>query len=323
MVLQFQCLTHQLIKKNILNLKVKKVVVVFHLLKSAYFLASATGAAVALDIDVSNTHDIKLARKIYQNLNPGDVVLGDRAFCAYADIVNLKNQDCDGVFRKHQSRKTEMRKGKIVGSSDKLITWNKKKKCPSCLSQSEFDSLPTTLVVREICYYIEIPGFRTKQVILITTLLDQTAYSTIDIINLYEERWTVEVNLKHLKTTLGMDILRGKTPSLVRKEIWAFLLVYNLLRTLMFEAGSAYNVSPLRLSLQGTRNHLKNFIPNFLNASKQNLYITYQTLLKIIIHQEIPERPGRSEPRVKSLRSNSKFKIINSKLQSVGACTQN
>jgi hypothetical protein len=274
----------------------------FPLAKIGVLFSLATGAAVALDIDVSNTHDIKLARKIYQNLNPGDVVLGDRAFCAYADIVNLKNQDCDGVFRKHQSRKTEMRKGKIVGSSDKLVTWNKPKKCPSCLSQSEFDSLPTTLVVREICYYIEIPGFRTKQVILITTLLDQTAYSTIDIINLYEERWTVEVNLKHLKTTLGMDILRGKTPSLVRKEIWAFLLVYNLLRTLMFEAGSAYNVSPLRLSLQGTRNHLKNFIPNFLNASKQNLYITYQTLLKIIIHQEIPERPGRSEPRVRKRR---------------------
>jgi len=274
----------------------------FPLAKIGVLFSLATGAAVALDIDVSNTHDIKLARKLYQNLNPGDVVLGDRAFCAYADLANIKNQDCDAVFRKHQSRKTEMRKGKIVGSSDKLVTWKKPQKCPKGLSQSEFDSLPMTLVVREIYYYIEIPGFRTKQVSLITTLLDQTAYSTIDIINLYEERWTVEVNLKHLKTTLGMDILRGKTPSLVRKEIWAFLLAYNLLRTLMFEASNTYNTPPLRLSLQSTRHHLDNFIPNLLNASEQNRHMTYQTLLKIIIHQFVLSRPGRSEPRVRKRR---------------------
>lgn len=112
----------------------------------------------------------------------------------------------------------------------------------------------------------------------------------------------VEVNLKHLKTTLGMDILRGKTPSLVRKEIWAFLLAYNLLITLMFEAANTHNVPPLRLSLQGTRHHLDNFIPNFLNTSERNRYTTYQTLLKIIIHQEVLERPGRSEPRVRKRR---------------------
>lgn len=126
-----------------------------------------------------------------------------------------------------------MRRGKITGSSDKFVTWYKPKKCPKGLTQEEFDLLPNTFVVREIYFYILIPGFRTKQVSLITTLLDTKTYSTLDIVRLYDERWDVELDLKHLKTTLGMDILRGKTPDIVRKEIWAFLLAYNLLRTLM------------------------------------------------------------------------------------------
>ena len=124
-----------------------------------------------------------------------------------------------------------MRRGKIVGNCDKLVKWYKPKKCPKGLTQEEFNSLPATLIVREIYYYIFIPGLcasrrlrqRTKQVSLITTLLDKNEYSTVDIVRLYDERWSVEVNLKHLKTTLGMDVLRGKTPSLIRKEVWAFL----------------------------------------------------------------------------------------------------
>jgi hypothetical protein len=91
---------------------------------------------------------------LYQFLNPLDVLLGDRAFCAYADLVALKKLDCDALFRKHQSRKTSRRKGKIVGACDKLVTWNKPKICPKGLSQDEFDALPSTLTVREISYYI-------------------------------------------------------------------------------------------------------------------------------------------------------------------------
>ncbi|RAM48971.1 MAG: hypothetical protein C6Y22_24965 [Hapalosiphonaceae cyanobacterium JJU2] len=101
---------------------------------------------------------------------------------------------------------------------------------------------------------------------LISTLLDTKVYSTIDIIRLYDKRWEVEVNLKHLKISMGMDILRGKTPKMVRKEIWAFLLAYNLIRTLMWSAGTKGGVSPLRLSLQGTRHHFNNFLAIILKC---------------------------------------------------------
>jgi len=108
-----------------------------------------------------NTHDIQLARKLYQFLNQGDILLGDRAFCAYADLLSLKNLGCDAVFRKHQSRTTSIRKGKIIGDCDKLVTWYKPKICPKGLSKDEFVALPPSLTVREIYYYIVIPGFRT------------------------------------------------------------------------------------------------------------------------------------------------------------------
>lgn len=274
----------------------------FPIAKIGVIFSLVTGAAVALCIDILNTHDIKLARKLYSFLQPNDVLLGDRAFCAYADLVSITKLGCDVIFRKHQSRTTTMRKGKIVGDCDKLVTWYKPKICPKGLSKDEFLALPQTIIVREIYYYIVIPGFRTEQVSLITTLLDQATYSTLEIVGLYGKRWDVELDLRHLKTTLGMDVLRCKTPSMVRKEIYVYLLAYNLLRSLMWSAGTSYGTPPLRLSLQGTRHHLINFIPKLLAASDQKRLRLYHTLLKVIAHKAVPDRPARNEPRVRKRR---------------------
>ena len=274
----------------------------FPIAKIGVIFSLATGAAIALYIDILNTHDIKLARNLYQFLNPLDILLGDRAFCAYADLISIKNINCDAVFRKHQARKTTMRKGKIIGASDKLVTWHKPKKCPQGLSKDEFNALPSTITVREIYYYIVVPGFRTERVSLITTLLNTTTYSTLDIVGLYGQRWDVELDLRHLKTTLGMDVLRCKTPSMVRKEIYVYLLAYNLLRSLMWSAGTTYATPPLRLSLQGTRNHLNNFIPELLAAHNTKRLEIYRTLLKVIVHKTVSDRPARSEPRVRKRR---------------------
>jgi hypothetical protein len=274
----------------------------FPIAKIGVIFSLATGAAIALCIDVLNTHDIKLARQLYQFLNPLDILLGDRAFCAYADLVAIKKINCDAVFRKHQARKTSMRKGKIVGDCDKLVTWYKPKNCPKGLNKDEFNALPPSITVREIYSCIVIPGFRTERVSLITTLLDKATYPTLDIVGLYGQRWDVELDLKHIKTTLGMDVLRCKTPSMVRKEIYVYLLAYNLLRSLMWSAGTTYGTSPLRLSLQGTRHHLNNFIPELLATSSTKCQPIYHILLKVIAHKVVPSRPGRSEPRVRKRR---------------------
>ncbi len=139
--------------------------------------------------------------------------------------------------------------------------------------------------MREIYYYIIIPGFRTGRVSLITTLLDTTVYPTLEVLKLYAERWTVELNLKHLKTTLGMEVLRCKTPSMVRKELYVYLLAYNLLRSLMWSSGTTYGTPPLRLSLQGARHHFTHFISLLLTADSTQRHHIYRTLLKVIVHK--------------------------------------
>jgi len=110
-------------------------------------------------------------------------------------------------------------------------------------------------------------------------------------VRLYGHRWDVELNLRHLKTTLGMDVLRCKSPSMVRKEIFVYLLAYNLVRSLMWSAGTTYSAPPLRLSLQGTRHHLINFIAQLSTVSGANVEPIYRTLLKVIAHKVVPERP--------------------------------
>ena len=125
------------------------------------------------------------------------------------------------------------------------------------------------------------------------------------MIKIYEARWDVELDLKHIKTTLGMDILRSKTPEMVRKEIYVYLLAYNLLRTIMWQAGTQKKVNPLRISLQGTRHHLRNFISELKDATKRARQQLYQIMLTLIAHKLIPSRPGRVEPRVRKRRPKS------------------
>ena len=277
----------------------------FPLAKIGVLFSITTGAALALVIDVFRTHDVKLARRLYKYLNPGDVLLGDRAFCSYADIYFIQQRKCDAVFRKHQGRKNQMRKGKRIGPCDSSYVWHKPKNRPKGLSKEEFDSLPKTLLLREVHYYICIPGYRTKQVTLITTLLDAKVYPLKELLKIYEARWDVELDLKHIKTTLGMDVLRSKTPEIVRKEIYTYLLAYNLLRTVMWEAGTTHSVNPLRLSLQGARQHLNNFRSELKDASTRKRKRLYQIMLAVMAHKLVPERKGRAEARVKKRRPKS------------------
>jgi len=115
-----------------------------------------------------------------------------------------------------------MRKGKIVGDYDKLVTWHKPKSCPKGLNKDEFLALPSSITVGDIYYYIVIPSFRTQQVSLITTLLDKATYSTLAIVGLYRQRWDVELDLRHIKTTLGMDVLRLLRPQWYAKKFMFF-----------------------------------------------------------------------------------------------------
>lgn len=214
-----QCLTQKKINKTILNSRRQKIGCGFPIVKFGVLFSLATGAVIASAIDALNVNDIKFARRLDEFLNPKDVILGDRAFCSYADFFWIINRGCDAVFRKNDGRRLNLETVKIVNCQDRIVIWHKPKSCPRTLTYDEFNSLPESLTVREISYSVNVPGFRSQQVSLITTLFDTETFSTLALIQLYNQRWHVEVDLKHLKTTLGMDILRSKTPSMVRKEL--------------------------------------------------------------------------------------------------------
>jgi hypothetical protein len=156
------------------------------------------------------------------------------------------------------------------------------------MSAEAFAALPNQVQVREVHLLIRQPGFRPKEIILVTTLVNHRVYTKAKLAQLYQLRWEVEVDLRHVKTTLGMEMLRGKSPQMVRKEIYVHLMAYNLLRTLMWEAAKQTGVSPLRVSLQKTRQHLGNFLSQLADAGVKQCKRLYQTLLEVVTHKLVP-----------------------------------
>ena len=153
--------------------------------------------------------------------------------------------------------------------------------------------------MREVHLRVHTPGFRPTEIILVTTLLDPQAYPKAKLADLYQIRWqATEVNLKHLKTTLNMEMIDAKTPEMVTKSILVHLLAYNLLRTLMWQASEETGVSALRIALQGTRQQLNHFRAELVCAKAPERRRLYHALLKIVSNLLVPLRPYRSEPRV-------------------------
>ena len=274
----------------------------FPIAKIVVMFSLVTGAVMNLLIEPFNTSEMVMARQLYRTLKAGTVVLADQAYGTYVDLVLVLSMQADAVFRRHHKRSSDFRRGQKLGKHDHIVTWSKPKKCPKHMSQEEFQALPDTVQVREIRFWVEKPGYRTKEITVVTTLLDSKEFPKQAIADLYGLRWQVEIDLKHLKTTLGMEKLLAQTPSMVRKEIGVHCLAYNLLRTLMWEAAESSDVGPLRLSLQGTRQHLRNHLCSLAMASVAQCKKLYQGMLKIITHEVLPWRPYRVEPRVKKQR---------------------
>ena len=274
----------------------------FPIARLVVMFSLVTGAATLLMMAPLSTSEIVMARQLYAMLQPGDVIVADQAYGTYVDLVLAQQRGADAVFRRHHRRNSDFRKGKRLGIGDHIVRWYKPKQRPRHMSEAEFAALPESVLVREVHCLIRQPGVRTKEVIVVTTLVDPKRYRKSKLAELYRHRWEGEVNLKHVKTTLAMEMLRSKSPEMVRKEIYMHLLAYNLLRTLMWQAALKAGVEPLRVSLQGARQHLGNFIGELKDATAKQLKRLYQQLLDIVTHKLVPKRPHRIEPRVKKRR---------------------
>lgn len=257
------------------------------------------------------THDLKHAWRMHAELAPGDVLVADRGFCSYAHLAQLLQAGLHGVFRIHQRVIVDFRKGRMhvppsppfpklkgarglprsawikwLGHCDQQVEWFKPNRRPTWISAEAYALLPASILVRELRYRIQQPGYRTREVTLVTTLLDPHAYPAAELAQLYADRWQIEVNLRHLKQTLHLDVLRCKSVAGVHKELLMIALAYNLVRLVMLRAAQAQGVSVHRVS--------------FIDALRWLCQAReHQPLGRLIM---LPRRAGRYEPRVRKRR---------------------
>lgn len=244
------------------------------------------------------TSELALFRRLHESIDDGDVVLGDRHFCSFFEVAELKARGADVVLRMHQKRKTDFRKGVQLGRYDHLVVWKKPAR-PDWMDEETYRQFPDELVMREVRIHIKNKGrkVRTRTITIATTLYDHDEYSKSELGELYRQRWHAELNLRSLKTVLQMDVLRGKTPEMVRKEIWAHLLAYNMVRKVMAQAAEAYEVEPWTISFKATLQTLKAFALPLMTCTRTKLPEMIEELLLAIARHSVGNRSGRVEPR--------------------------
>lgn len=270
----------------------------FPLLKVVALFSLTTGALKGAIHEVWSAYEPKLLRQLHPLLAAGDVLVGDRIYGSYTHFVGWTQQQVDVLFRLHQARTTDFRQGKRLGKKDRLVVWEKPRQPPKELSPEAYQQLPDTLTVRLLRFVTVRKGFRDQQVTVVTSLLDPVVYRQEDLARLYGLRWQVELDFRHLKATMGMDMLRTKSPDMIRKELAIYFLAYNLIRSLISQAAGAYGSDPLRLSFKGTLQHLNTFLPLLAMANSRKRATQYDTLLRLVAREKLPDRPNRSEPRL-------------------------
>lgn len=266
---------------------------------------AATGFLIDLIPAPLRTHDLADCPLLHPKLSVGDVLIGDRGFCSFAHLALLLRRNLHGLFRLQQRVLVNFRAGRrwtSVGQAakglprsrwikklacwDQLVEWFKPLACPPWLDRKVYESLPASIIVREFRYRIARPGFRVREVTAVTTLSDPVEYPLEALAELYFARWRVECNLKHLKITLGMDVLKSQTVAGVLKELLMFGLVYNLVRAVMVQAAEAEGVEPDRISFVDALRWLR-------------IALWADVPLRLTIN---PLRPGRLHPRVRKRR---------------------
>jgi hypothetical protein len=253
-------------------------------------MSLASGALLDFATGGGAGGELALWRQLWSWLRARDVVLADALYPSYADVALLRERGVDVVARLRR-RKTDFRRGIIFGLQDHLVCWSCPKQLPTWLGTQV---LPAELTVRELRFQVEVPGFRSGQITLVTTLTDAQAFPKEDLAELFFCRWQVEVRLRDIKTTLGMERLRTKTPERARKELWMYLAAYNLLRTLMYAAAEQAGEAVRYVSFQGCRQRL---LAVLAVGAKPSFRRHYRRLLRDLAHDLNPDRPFRVEPR--------------------------
>ena len=270
---------------------------------------AGTGMLVEVFAAPLRVHDLSQVAQVHPALRGGDVLVADRGFCSYVHLALLLERGVQAVIRIHQKQIVDFTPGRPhvvpgkgksqkkvgrprsrwirqLGATDQIVQWLKPIDGPDWLGAAQFAALPDAIRVRELRYQVQRPGFRVKTITLVTTLLDADLYTVEELSQLYFARWRIEVNFAHLKTTMGMDVLKCKSVDGVLKELIVFALVYNLVRAVMGVAAQRQGVDVERIS--------------FIDAARWLAAATpAEPLIRLVVN---PPRPCRYEPRVRKRR---------------------
>lgn len=271
----------------------------FPLIRLVVLLGFATAALVDAALGPWSGKDngeMALLRQLLGCIQRGDVLVADRAACSYWLMADLQRRGADGVFRLHQSRHYDFRKGQRLGHDDHVVVWSRPAR-PGWMDKQTYRDTPKATKVREIRFTVNRPGYRSRRIIVATTLLDVAQYSKDDIAELYHQRWRVELDIRAIKQTLALDVLRGKTPEMVRREIWGHLLAYNLVRQVIAQAAKQQGLSPRQISFAGAQQTLDAFRVALQGSEGDRWRCLVQALLTAVAGHRVGKREGRCEPR--------------------------
>lgn len=252
------------------------------------------------------TGEHALLRQLLHNFHKDDLVIADAYYASFFLIAHLTMHGMHFIFPKLISRLHDFRAGIRLGEKDHIITWKKPRK-PEWMDQETYDSFPNNITLRECEIIKSVKGYRTQKMIIVTNFLNAKIASKETISNLYSLRWMIELDIRIIKQTLNMDILKGKTPEMVRKEIWSCILAYNLIRKIMAQSAILYGKNPRDLSFIHALNLVTSFLEKMIFSEKKSVYII---LLKKISEIEVNKRPNRYEPRVVKRRPRSSFPFM-------------
>jgi hypothetical protein len=270
----------------------------FPLLRLVGLFSLASGALLGYATGAYAVSELSLATRLWELLDPGDVLLGDRLFGCYRVIASVVVRSSDVVGRLHASRQADFRRGQRLGPHDRRVEWKRPPQVPPGLSRRQWLALPATLTLRLVRFRIVPKGYRTKRITLVTTLLDPQPYPASALAQLYARRWGVELTFRQIKSGLAMDHLEVRSPAMIARSVAMHLLGYQLIRGLMQEAALTWQVPLRQMSFQGALDASRHFGEALLRARSKRMR---QRLLADLLHglaaDAVPARPGRAEPR--------------------------
>jgi Transposase DDE domain len=270
----------------------------FPLLRLVGLFSLGSGALLAYAKGNYHRAELALVYRLRRFLQAGDLLVADRGFASYVLLALLELMGVACLFRLHPARPQDLRRGIRLGPRDRLWIWSRPPRKPRYLPQSLWRRVPAQLTVRVLQVPLACPGFRTQTVRLVTTLSDPEAYPAAELAQLYLRRWRIELWWRHLKTSLGMEVLRCQSPAMGHRELEMYLTAYNFIRGLMAESAVQYDRPLEQISFKGAVDTVRQYSPLIAQApSRKKQTRLLCQLLETLAGDLVPERPGRREPR--------------------------